>query len=192
MKKVLTSIILLMLILTLTSCSNVSVFRDNNEKIADETFNEIISAVRLKDESKIADMFSDAIKSEGNLTQSALRFIDYIHGDIISFSSASEAGVGADYKTENGKMRKEIQSAFCINTTESTYYVAIKECIKDGLDDNIGLVSIYIIESNNWTEDYVYRGDGKWAQGINVDEGNTGEDSDSNTVDSSVSFTDTI
>ena len=145
----------------------IPILGDNDERIADKTFNEIINAIRLKDDAKIVDMFSSAIKSENDLPQSAVKFVNYIHGDIISFSSASEAGVGVDYKTENGKKRKEIQSAFCINTTESTYFIAIKECIKDGFDDNnIGLLSIYIIESANWTEDYVYRGDGKWVQGI--------------------------
>lgn len=172
MKKVLLLIILLILTVTFTSCSNrganMGVFGDNDEKIADKTFNEIISAIRLKDDSKIVDMFSNAIKSEDSLSQSALRFVDYIHGDIISFSSAAEAGVGGDYKTENGKKTREIQSAFCINTTESTYYIAIKECIKDEYDNNIGIMSIYIIEANNWTEDCVYRGDGKWTPGINI------------------------
>ena len=166
-------LILLILALTITSCSNgetgMGVFGDNDEKIADKTFNEIITAIRLQDDSKIVDMFSNSIKSEDNLSQSALKLFGFIHGDIVAFSSASEAGVGADYITETGKKRKEIQSSFCINTTESTYYIAIKECIKDEFDDNnIGIMPIYIIESNNWTEDYVYRGDGKWTQGINI------------------------
>ena len=98
-----------------------------------------------------------------------MKFFAFIHGDIVAFSSASEAGVGTDYRIESGKKRKEIQSAFCISTTENTYYIAIKECIKDEFDDNnIGIMSIYIIESNNWTENYVYRGDGKWIPGINI------------------------
>ena len=146
----------------------MDIFIDNDEKVADKTFSEIISAIRLNDDSRIVNMLSNTIKSEENLSQSALRFVEYIHGDIISFSSASEAGVGANYKTETGKKIKEIQSSFCINTTESTYYIAIKECIKDEFDDNIGIISIYIIESNNWTQDYVYRGDGKWVHGINI------------------------
>jgi len=151
----------------------MGVFEDNDEKIADKTFNEIITAISLQDDSKIVDMFSNSIKSEDNsvdnLSQSALKFFEFIHGDIVAFSSASEAGVGTDYRIESGKKRKEIQSAFCINTTENTYYIAIKECIKDEFDDNnIGIMSIYIIESNNWTENYVYRGDGKWIPGINI------------------------
>ena len=148
----------------------MGILRDNDEKIADQTFDKIITAIRLEDDSKIVDMFSNDIQSEADLLQSALMFFDFIHGDIVSFSSASEAGVGTDYRTENGKKRKEIQSAFCFNTTENTYYIAIKECVKDELDaDNIGIVSIYIIESNNWTNDYVYRGDGKWIPGINIE-----------------------
>ena len=165
--------ILLIVTVTFTSCSqgeaNMGIFRDTDEKIADKTFNKIISAIRLEDDSKIVDLFSNAIKSEDDLSKPAMTFIKCIRGDIISFSSASEAGVGADYKTETGKKRKEIQSAFCINTTESSYYIAIKECVKDEFDDNnIGIMSIYIIESSNWTEDYVYRGDGKWNPGINI------------------------
>ena len=165
MKKVILLILAFTLTVTFISCSNEG---DNAEQLADKTFNEIISAIRLKDASKIVDMFSNEIKHEDDLLQSALTFVDYVRGDVVSFSSAAEAGVGADYKTERGKTRKEIQSSFCINTTESTYYLAIKECTKDEFDNNIGVVSIYIIEANNWTEDYVYRGDGKWIYGINI------------------------
>ncbi len=178
MKKVLLLIMLFILTLILTSCSDVGdgmlFLEEDNDKIADETFNEIMSAVKSKDDAKIADMFSNAIKSNDDLSRSALRFVGFIQGDIISFSTASESGVGEDSRLEDGKRRKEIQSSFCVITTECTYYVAIKECIVDEFDDNnIGVLSLYIIESNNWTEEYVYRGGGKWIPGINIVE--TGE-----------------
>ena len=168
MKKIFSLILVIFCVSTFTSCSYMGIWADNDEKIADKTFNEIISAVRSKDASKIVEMFPNVIKNEDNLSQSALTFVNYIHGEIISFSSAAEAGVGADYRTESGKTRKEIQSSFCINTTESIYFIAIKECIKDEFDNNVGVISIYIIEADNWTEDYVYRGDGKWTIGINI------------------------
>ena len=173
MKNVLLLIILLALTLTSTSCSNggtdMGIWRDNDEKIADKTFNKIITTIESNNESIMVNMFSNTVKSEIDLSHSVLMFYDFIHGDIVSFSSASEAGVGADYQTERGKTRKEIQSAYCISTTENTYYIAIKECVKDEIDDNnIGIVSIYIIESNTWKEDYIYRGDGKWLSGINI------------------------
>ena len=173
MKNVLLLIILFALILTSTSCSNggtdTGIWGDNNEKIADKTFNKIITTIGSNDDSTMVNMFSNTVKSEVDLSHAVLLFYDFIQGDIVSFSSASEAGVGADYQTESGKIRKEIQSAFCISTTENTYYIAIKECVKDEIDDNnIGIVSIYIIESNHWKEDYIYRGDGKWLPGINI------------------------
>ena len=173
MRKAILSIILIILVLTFTSCSNggtnMGVFGDNDEKIADKTFEKIINAIKSNNNSKMVDMFSHSVKSEVDLSQSVSMFYDFIQGDIVSFSSASEAGVGADYETESGKKRKEIQSAFCIITTENTYYITVKECVKDEIDDNnIGIVSIYIIESKNWKEDYVYRGDGKWIPGINI------------------------
>ncbi len=167
MKKVLFSILLLLSLLIHISCSEKEFVVD--EKIADATFNEIIDAIKHRDDLKITAMFSKAIQDENSLSQDTLRLIDFIHGDINMVSSASEVGVGIDYETNNGKKRAEIQSSFCVVTTETKYYIAIKECVRDDFNsDNEGIVSIYIIESSNWTEDYVYRGDGKWSRGINI------------------------
>ena len=173
MKNVLLLIIVLALTLTSASCSNggtdIGILGDNDEIIADKTFNKIITTIGSNDDSTMVNMFSNIVKSEVDLSHAVLLFYDFIQGDIVSFSSASEAGVGADYQTESGKIRKEIQSAFCISTTENTYYIAIKECVKEEIDDNnIGIVSIYIMESNNWKEDHVYCGDGEWLPGINI------------------------
>ncbi len=173
MKKMLLLIIIVILTITIASCfggcTNASILRENNAEIADETFREIIEAIRLKNGSKIVDLFSSSIKSEESLSVSASKFIDYIQGEIISFSSASESGVGASYKAERGKKKKEIQASFTIVTSESKYYLAIKECTRDDFDENnIGIISIYIIEADNWTVDYVYGGDGQWTPGIHI------------------------
>ena len=92
MKKVILVILVFTLTVTFTSCSNwctnMGIWGDNDEQHADKTFNEIISAIRLKDASKIVDIFSNEIKHKDDLLQSALTFIDYVRGDVISFSSA--------------------------------------------------------------------------------------------------------
>lgn len=175
MKKVILSIMAVILTFTLTACFkkgvNTGVFEQDNQTIVDETFNEIINAIKENDGAKIVDMFSNTVKSKVDLSNQAMRFVEYIQGDIISFSSAEESGIAADYATENGKTRKEITADLSINTSITTYYVAIKECVKDDFDDNnIGVTSLYIIDSNNWTQDYAYRGDGNWSQGINIAE----------------------
>ena len=169
MKKVFLLIMPVILTLSFVSCFDGSIFGEDNVKIADETFGKIISAIESNDASKIVELFSDMVKNEGDLPQAAIEFIDYMQGDIISFSSASVSGVGADVYSESGKKRKEINTSFSINTTESTYYIAIKECTIDEFDENnVGVLSIYIVDSNNWPEEYVYRGDGKWLLGINI------------------------
>ena len=64
---------------------------------------------------------------------------------------------------------KIIQSAFYLETSARKYYIAIRECTKDDFDNNnVGVISIYIIKSEDWDEDYIYRGDGKWTPGINI------------------------
>jgi hypothetical protein len=177
MKKIFWLIIPIVLSLVFTSCFNKGEIFVDSEKIADETFNEIIAAIKSKDDSSIMELFSDSVKNEGKLSQEVLNFLNFIRGDIVSFSSAIESGVGTFSDVDNGKTKTEIQPSFRITTTENTYYVAIKECIRDdGNDSNIGITSIYIIDSNTWSSDYVYRGDGKWTPGIIIDSENASVD----------------
>ena len=45
----------------------------------------------------------------------------------------------------------------------------MKECTRDDYnDDNVGMVSMYVIGSENWGKDYVYRGNAEWTPGINI------------------------
>ena len=94
MKNVILLIILLALTLTSTSCSNggtdMSILEDNDEKIADKTFDKIITAIGSNNDSTMINMFSNTVKSEVDLSHSVSIFYDFIHGDIVSFSSASE------------------------------------------------------------------------------------------------------
>lgn len=161
------------LIFIFTSCSaagdNMLLFRENDGDLANATFEQLIDAIISNESAKIKFMFADSIQADAQLAEEAHDLIEFIQGKIISYSSASEQGTSAEYQFEHGKQKKEIQSAFTIKTTESKYYIAVKECVKDEFDpNNIGLLSIYIIEAENWNEDYIYRGDGKWSYGINI------------------------
>ena len=54
-------------------------------------------------------------------------------------------------------------------TTKKTYHIAIYQCIRDDSNENnVGIISIYIIDSKYYNEPYVYRGDGNWTPGINI------------------------
>ena len=130
----------------------------------------MINTIKFKDNTELEALFSKVAQSEAsNLGENSIKLFEFIQGDIVSFSDASEAGVGVDYKTEQAKKQKIVQSAFYLETSAQKYYIAIRECTKDDFDNNnVGVVSIYIIKSEDWDEDYIYRGDGKWTPGINI------------------------
>lgn len=158
-------------VLAFSSCANVNTRGyDNNEQIADKTIVYLIDAIKLKDESGIRDLFAAEVRADDGLEGKISQLIQFIEGEIISYSSSKEVGVGENYEMQNGKEKKDILSAFSITTTQKEYYVAIKECTVNEADQNgAGVLSIYIIEASKWTKDYVYRGDGMWSPGINIE-----------------------
>ena len=173
MKKI--CLLLNVLILFLTSCSivgdNMNILNQDDSIIADNTFERLINKINTQDSSGLESLFSKAVQdTRSDLKENCADLIQFIQGDIVSVSDAEDAGVGVDCKVEKGKIVKIIQSAYTCETNLHKYYVAMKECTKDDFDyDNIGLLSIYIIRSEDWKEDWVYRGDGKWTPGINID-----------------------
>ena len=84
-------------------------------------------------------------------------------------------------------MRKEIQYSVTVETTAGKFHIAILECVTDDFDEeNVGVTSIYIIKAENWQNDHVYRGDGNWTPGINIEKGEieNEEISNSNSISS--------
>jgi len=165
-------VMVLIVMIVLSSCAGGAdrMFLGSDEKIADETFSEIVIAIQNQDSAQIAKMFARSVKSEKELQQDASILIDYIRGEVVSVSAATEKGVGADYQKDDGKGRKEIQSSFYLETTQTSYYVAIKECVINDFDNRgVGVIALHIIEVCNWKEEYVYRGDGSWTPGIVID-----------------------
>ena len=173
MKRIRIAMMAIVIMIVFTSCSvgkTDRMFLGSDEKIADKTFCEIVSAIQNQDSAQIAGLFARSVKSEKELLQDASMLIDYINGDVVSVSAAAEKGVGADYQKDDGKGRKEIQSSFYLETTHTSYYVAIKECVINDFDSRgVGVIALHIIEACNWKEEYVYRGDGTWTPGIVID-----------------------
>ena len=171
MKRIWLFVIILLMTICCTACIfDMSIFKKSNEEIADETFSIVIEAIESKDQTKLLELFSETVQNEVyDLEENALEFFNFIEGDILSFSKAMESGLITHDSVDYGKRKKEIESAFNIKTSQKTYYFAIKECTRDDYnDDNVGIVSMYVIGSENWGKDYVYRGDAEWAPGINI------------------------
>ena len=170
-----TCLLIIVLVFFLTSCSlggdNMGILNQDDSIIANNTFERLINKIKTHDSSGIESLFSKTVQdATSDLEENCADLIQFIQGDIVSISDAADGGMRVDCKVEKGKIVKIIVSSFTCETNLHKYYVAMKECTKDDFDqDNIGLLSIYIIKSEDWKEDYVYRGDGKWTPGIHID-----------------------
>lgn len=165
--------ILLVFACLFVSCSvpedEMFLFVEKDEEYADKTFNELIGAINSKNSSLLKDLFARTIHEEKNIEKRAEDFFNFIKGNVVSYTSSSESGVGSNYTYYGEKIKKDIISSFAVKTTENTYYISIKECIYNNMDNNgIGITSLYIIQTEDWKKDFVFRGDGNWVDGINI------------------------
>lgn len=160
------------MLLALTSCS-ASYYLISDESRAGATLENIVNAVNDNDAEALASLFSNNVLAErSDWRSSASEFIEFIDGKIITYTDPSDSGVFSSTEFEDGKKRKEIQPSVTVETTAGKYYIAILECVIDDFDEeNVGIMSIYIISAENRQNDYVYRGDGNWIPGINIEKG---------------------
>lgn len=172
MKRICIWVGLLIMVLLFTACvdpQNVGFVWDSI-KVIDSTFDEVVTAIQAQDSTQIAEIFAPSIKSEEKLLQDASMLISYIRGDIVSVSSAEGRGVVTHTEKDGGKRKEEIEASFYMETTETSYYVAMKECVINDFDNSgIGVIALHIIEVCNWKEDYIYHGDGSWTPGIVIE-----------------------
>ena len=154
--------------MSLVSCygGNWKYFGKSNSEIADSTFNQIIEAINTKDHSKIITLFSDKIQEEEkDLEEKSIEFINFIIGDVVSYTSTSEGGMVERKEAEYGRTKTKIEANITLNTTSDVYHIAIKECIKNDFDiSEVGVFSICIINDVDWNSDYDYWG----GQNLNI------------------------
>ena len=169
-------IILVLSVLFCTTGCTSNLFEDNNA-IADATFREVLTAIRDGSEEKLKALFSPSVQNgERAFDDSVAALSEFIQGDIVSYSDARERGVSATHTKTNGKANKEIESSFLLQTTVSTYHIAIVECTIDENDsERVGILKLCIIRSDDWDHDYAYRGNSDVASGIVIEKGSQSE-----------------
>ena len=138
MRKKLFSIIIILVLLSFSSCfKDMSVSglkKYDSNKIADTTFNEIINAIETDDANRIVELFSETAQKENNISYDALKLIEFVEGEVTSYNAAVERGVAVYSEANYGKRKRTIEPTFCLHTTEKSYYIAIRECIIDEFD----------------------------------------------------------
>ena len=145
----------------------------SDESRAVVTLEVIVHAVKDNDAEALAYLFSyNVLTEKSDLLDTSKDFIEFVGGEIITYSDPADNGISSYEEFEYGKIRKEIQYSVTVETTAGKYHIAILECVTDDFDeDNVGVISIYIIKAENWQNDVVYRGDRNWTPGINIEKG---------------------
>ena len=187
MKRIILLFFTLLMLLALSSCSVVG-YPLSDESRAVVTLEVIVHAVNDNDAEALAYLFSyNVLTEKSDLLDTSKDFIEFVGGEIITYSEPADKGISSYEEFEYGKIRKEIQYSVTVETTAGKYHIAILECVTDDFDeDNVGVISIYIIKLENWQNDHVYRGDGNWTPGINIEKGEieNEEISNSNSISS--------
>ena len=138
-----------------------------SDKIANDTCTQIIEAIKQQNTVELKTLFSPIVQNNNDtLEQDIDELLNFVQGDITSFS---QTGILPEYTKNNGEQTRTIKSSFHIETNTNTYCIAIKECAVDTMNaQNIGIISLYIIDAAVWNSDYVYYGGGEWEQGVNI------------------------
>ena len=144
-----------------------------NDKLeADAQLEEIINACKNQDRNALKNLFSQKVLDEmPDIDNSIAELFEIFQCDD-SLSYYGWAGPNADTgKNFDGTSRlwKRLRSTYDIQTSSQKYRIAIESVVIDtAYPDNVGIHSIYIMQTEASDLQYPYWGDGKWTPGINI------------------------
>jgi hypothetical protein len=169
-------LIIVILIANMCSCGVSKLFINNtisDEEEAKITIQRLLTSIENKDKTAAENIFSKSvINSNVNFEKTLDELFQYMQGDFLSFGKDwsnpdVEEGINDD---GSGRRWKVFLSTYEVKTTVQNYRFAIKEYKIDSLDSsNIGIYSLYVVETKKTDEQFAYWGDGNWTPGINID-----------------------
>lgn len=170
-KTIILFVISLIFTLAFSACSSESGLGTSDREIADKKFDEVIDAIKNGDKDRLSSLFSkNAINGAENFDESVDELLDYVQGDIESYSDWSGA-LTVDRSSEEDEVVEIIEASYEVKTSEGDYRFAIVFFTSNTTEQNdVGIWSLYVIRKTEDTNpSYAYWGDGKNTPGINVD-----------------------
>ncbi len=142
-------------------------FMQDEKGIIDPYFHNFISAINHHDAPAILALFAPSISANNDLlTEQIESTFSYFPDDLMVTSGATAVQSSYDISANR---HGEIDAIFIVEADGQVFYAAMKICSEDSAEsENIGIVSIYFINSQNYHSDVYYRGDGQWTPGINL------------------------
>jgi len=166
--KLIISSIFIIAMLFLSSCSlggsRIGMLNSENEgKIADARFKQVIEAIKNKDKLAIKSMFSkQALGEAENINGNIDYLLGFIQGKIKSWKNDTWSSDGSinDGKTE----MTEIKSWYKVTTDKNEYLFFLLEYTKDtGNPDNVGVYALRSIKAKDKDTQFTYWQDMKIA-----------------------------
>lgn len=150
MKKKITIIISLAISLMLSSCSlgGGRMFFDNDDKIAELRFEQVVKAIQSHDKNALKLMFSKQALDEADDFGGHMDYLfAFFQGKIESYDG-SIGPVDEDY--EHGKEMKEVVSAYDVKTSKGKYvFFLVDYPINTIHPNNVGIYTLRVITSKD-------------------------------------------
>lgn len=147
--------ILLIIALNICACGRMgtmSFMNGGGQKIADETFKELIEAVEAEDSETIKGMFAeDALSQIDDIDSEINEFIDFYQGNMESWDDWGGAALQTCSGGEKGYYQR-ILGYYIVKTTESDYRVKFVLNVSTPEKSHEGIYKIGIITEETFEE----------------------------------------
>ena len=172
MKKIIISILLVLIVLSSSSCSRVFLlnFSAGNERVlATERFENLLDKLESKDFEEVKALFAESAKQTEDFDEKLSILINYYKGKSYNYDDHG-TGPSTSATIKSGRKRVDFIKSYDIYTTEETYRMFLVDIVRNDFDKSeVGIKSLYIIKYKNDTaQEYIYRGDGKETPGIHI------------------------
>ena len=151
MKKLSAIVLIIILLLTLSSCSlgNRIIFDDSDKK-ADERLEQILKAIGNKDKKGLKAMFSKKALAQAKDIDGGIDYVfDLFQGKVTSWDN-NNGGPNIDESDEYGHIIKKFTSFYNVNTNKQKYIVFMIEYVTDtDHPDNVGLYTLRVIKAED-------------------------------------------
>lgn len=161
MKKAVCSLIAIVLILVLNSCSAIfpwAMYKsagyvpDEDAELADECMEQVYVAIKENDKAALKAVFSEkAIEEAEDIDAQIEGFLSLVQGE--DFSCIRDESPVVKDDTEDGNDRKQLMTWYTLEIDELKYFVFLVDYPIDTITpDNVGLYSLMVIKAEDEDE----------------------------------------
>ena len=172
MKKIIVFLILILVILSSSSCgpSRINPMELKAEReTANSRFENLLDKLESKDIEEVKSLFAESAKQTEDFDKWLSMLINYYKGESYNYDDHG-TGPSTSKTIKSGRKRIEYVKSYDVYTTEEVYRIFLVDIVhNDFSDEEVGIKSLYIIKYKNDTaQKYIYRGDGKETPGIHI------------------------